>query len=140
MSQQNFKATVQANERGRVFIALPFNPSDAWGVKPRHHVRGMVNEMPFRGSLGSEGGTFFMVLGAAWRRDCGIAAGNKVSVVWRRKGHSKNLWQKTSLVRWRRNQPRRNFLMGWRRFIARTMFGGLRVRNGLRHGLRELTR
>ena len=81
MSQQNFNATVQTNERGRVFIAMPFNPSEVWGVKTRHHVRGTVNGLPFRGSLGSEGGVYFMVLGAAWRRDCGIAVGDKVNVL-----------------------------------------------------------
>lgn len=81
MSQQQFRATVQTSERGRVFIAVPFNPSEVWGVKTRHYVRGTVNGLPFRGSLGSEGGTYFMVLGAAWRRDCGIAAGSQVTVI-----------------------------------------------------------
>jgi uncharacterized protein YdeI (YjbR/CyaY-like superfamily) len=34
----------------------------------------------FRGSLGSDGDTYFMVLGAAWRRDSGINAGDRVTV------------------------------------------------------------
>jgi Bacteriocin-protection, YdeI or OmpD-Associated/Domain of unknown function (DUF1905) len=86
MSQQSFKTTVQATDRGRVFIAMPFNPSAVWGVKPRHHVRGTVNGLLFRGSLGSEGGTYFMVLGAAWRRDCGVAVGDTVAVVLEAEG------------------------------------------------------
>ena len=40
-----------------------------------------MNGLPFRGSLGAEGGAYFMVLGAAWRRDCGIAVGDKVNVL-----------------------------------------------------------
>lgn len=33
-----------------------------------------------RGSLGSDGQQYFLPLGAAWRRDCGIDAGNTVEV------------------------------------------------------------
>jgi hypothetical protein len=77
---------VQASERGRVFIAVPFNPSDVWGAKTRHHVRGAINAMSFRGSLVSEGGAYFMVLGAAWRRDCGVAVGDDVTVMLEAEG------------------------------------------------------
>jgi hypothetical protein len=77
---KRFRATVQSGERGRVFIALPFNPSDAWGKKQRHHVAGMVNGMAIRASLGSDGNAHFLLLGAAWRRDCGIKPGDVVMV------------------------------------------------------------
>lgn len=65
----------------RVFVPLPFNPNDVWGVKQRHHIRGTVNGYGVRGSLGSDGTQYFLLLGAAWRRDCGIDAGDKVDVV-----------------------------------------------------------
>lgn len=81
MSVQNFKAIVEAGEKGRVFIALPFDPSAVWGQKPRHHIRAMINGQMFRGSLGSDGDSYFMVLGTAWRRDCAIDVGTKVTVV-----------------------------------------------------------
>jgi uncharacterized protein YdeI (YjbR/CyaY-like superfamily) len=34
-----------------------------------------------RGSLGSDGDAYFLPLGAAWRRDCGLEAGIAVTVV-----------------------------------------------------------
>jgi len=34
-----------------------------------------------RGSLGSDGTQYFLLLGAAWRRGCGLDAGAKVEVV-----------------------------------------------------------
>jgi hypothetical protein len=77
---RRFKTIVQSGERGRVFIALPFDPSDVWGKKQRHHIRGTVNGMTIRGSLGSDGETFFLPLGAAWRRDCGVKPGDVVTV------------------------------------------------------------
>ncbi len=81
MTTQQFNAVVQVGERGRVFIALPFDPFIVWGQKPRHHIRATINGLPFRGSLGSDGDSYFMVLGAAWRRDCGVDSGTKVTVL-----------------------------------------------------------
>ena len=79
MSSQQFK-TVISKAGSRVFIALPFNPNDVWGVKGRHHIRGTVNGYQVRGSLGSDGTQYFLPLGAAWRRDCGLEAGARVEV------------------------------------------------------------
>ena len=64
-----------------MFIPLPFNPNEVWGVKQRHHITGSVNVYGVRGSLGSDEKQYFLLLGAAWRRDCGIDAGTKVDVV-----------------------------------------------------------
>src|SRR5499426_569589 len=80
MTTQHFK-TVVAKSGTRTFIPIPFNPNDVWGVKQRHHITGTVNGMDVRGSLGSDGNQYFLLLGAAWRRDCGIDAGTKVDVV-----------------------------------------------------------
>ena len=65
----------------RTFIAIPFNPNEVWGVKQRHHITGTVNGYGVRGSLGSDGKQYFLPLGAAWRRDCGLDAGDAVDVV-----------------------------------------------------------
>ena len=81
MSRQQFKAIVQVGERERVFIALPFDPSTVWGKKARHHIRATINGLPFRGSLGSDGDNYYMALGAAWRRGCGVDVGTKVTVL-----------------------------------------------------------
>ena len=80
MTSQHFKTTI--NKSGtRTFIALPFNPNDVWGVKGRHYITGTVNGHAVRGSLGSDGTQYFLPLGAAWRRGCGLDAGAKVDVV-----------------------------------------------------------
>ena len=80
MNTQRFK-TVIAKSGSRVFIALPFNPNDVWGVKARHYITGSVNGYGVRGSLGSDGKQYFLPLGAVWRRDSGLEAGAKVEVV-----------------------------------------------------------
>lgn len=80
MSTQRFK-TVIAKTETRTFIALPFNPNEVWGVKRRHYITDSVNGYGVRGSLGSDGTQYFLPLGAAWRRDCGLEAGARVEVV-----------------------------------------------------------
>ena len=62
-------------------VPVPFNPDGVWGDKVEHRVHGTVNGMKVRASVESLGDGFGFVLGAAWRRDCGIAAGQVVDVV-----------------------------------------------------------
>jgi len=59
---------------------VPFDPDEAWGKKPQHHVAGSVNGMGVRAVVEPLDGGFGIFLGPAWRRDCGIAAGDTVSV------------------------------------------------------------
>ncbi|MBC7879283.1 MAG: DUF1905 domain-containing protein [Anaerolineales bacterium] len=80
MNTQNFK-TIISKSGTRVFVPIPFDPNDIWGVKQRHHIRGTVNGYKVRGSLGSDGKQYFLILGAAWRRDCDVDTGTKVDVV-----------------------------------------------------------
>jgi hypothetical protein len=80
MNTRRFK-TVIARSGSRTFIPIPFNPNEVWGVKQRHHITGTINGYGVRGSLGSDGTQYFLPLGAAWRRDCGIDAGTNVEVV-----------------------------------------------------------
>ena len=79
LSIQHFKTTI-TKVGTRIFIALPFHPNEVWGVKVRHHVAGTINGHRIRGSLGSDGKQYFLPLGAAWRRDCGIGVGDIVDV------------------------------------------------------------
>ncbi len=83
--RQTFTSTVQ-QKGSLVFITLPFDPQTSWGTKQRHHVRGTVNGINIRGPLGSDGEQYFLLLGAAWRRDCGIGVGSTVHVVIEPKG------------------------------------------------------
>jgi Bacteriocin-protection, YdeI or OmpD-Associated/Domain of unknown function (DUF1905) len=80
VKSMQFEATVLRVARDRVVVPVPFDPDEVWGAKPRHHVAGSVNGMPVRAVIEAvEGGRGF-VLGAAWRRDCGIGPGDQVKV------------------------------------------------------------
>lgn len=79
MTPQHFR-TVISKSGSRVFIPIPFHPNEVWGVKQRHHIAGTVNGHKVRGSLGSDGQQYFLPLGAAWRRGCGIEPGDTVEV------------------------------------------------------------
>jgi hypothetical protein len=76
---QRFKATV-AKAGSRIFIPLPFDPNSVWGQKQRHDITGTVNACVIRGPLEEEAGQYRLVLGAAWRRDNGLAPGDHVVV------------------------------------------------------------
>jgi hypothetical protein len=77
---QQFTATVVAAGRGRVLIPVPFDPDTVWGAKPRHHIGGTVNLRRVRGVVERVGDGYGFTLGAAWLRDCGLAAGDAVAV------------------------------------------------------------
>ena len=77
---QRFKAVITKSGT-RTYIAIPFNPNEVWGVKPRHYIKGSLNGRAVRGSLGSDGAQFFLPLGAVWRRDNGLDVGAEVDVV-----------------------------------------------------------
>ena len=62
-------------------VPLPFAPDDVWGTKPDHHVAGTVGIHRIRAVVEAVDGGYGIVLGPAWRRDCGVAAGETVSVV-----------------------------------------------------------
>ena len=85
MATQRFK-TIVAQEGSRIYIAIPFNPNEIWGIKQRHHITGTINGSAVRGSLGSDGSQYFLPLGAAWRRDNGVEAGAEVEVEFRPEG------------------------------------------------------
>ncbi|QTE28117.1 YdeI/OmpD-associated family protein [Pengzhenrongella sicca] len=64
-----------------MIVPIPFDPDDAWGHKSAHHVAGTVAGRGVRGVIESYDGGPGIVLGAAWRRDCGVRAGDQVSVI-----------------------------------------------------------
>lgn len=77
--QQHFQTTLQG-DGSRVYITIPFDPNGVWGSKERHYVTGTINGIKFRGLLSAEAGNYVMPIGAAWRRDNGLAAGAAVTV------------------------------------------------------------
>ena len=80
MTTQRFK-TIISKSGTRTFVVIPFNPNEVWGVKQRHYVTGTVNGYGVRGSLGSDAKQYFLPLGAAWRRGCGLETGSDVEVL-----------------------------------------------------------
>ena len=61
-------------------VPFPFDPNQLWGTKARHHVAGTVNGMRARAVIEADGDGLGFVLGPAWRRDCGIEPGERVTV------------------------------------------------------------
>ncbi|MFL6143805.1 MAG: YdeI/OmpD-associated family protein [Labedaea sp.] len=81
MQPQRFTTRVAAGPRGQVYLPVPFDPDAVWGAKPVHHVNGTVNDMRVRGPISAFGDERGLSLGAAWRRDCGVSAGDAVEAV-----------------------------------------------------------
>jgi hypothetical protein len=81
MAQEQRFTAIIARSGTRVFIPVPFDPNATWGERQRHHVTGSVDGHTIRGSLASDGETFVLPLGAAWRRDSGLEPGAEVEVV-----------------------------------------------------------
>jgi len=78
---QRYTVTLVADRRRRVFVPVPFDPDVVWGHKVEHHVHGTVDHMGVRGVIEPLDDDRGVVLGPAWRRDCGLAAGDTVEVV-----------------------------------------------------------
>ena len=78
--RQRFTATLVSDRRQRVFVPVPFDPDQVWGEKTDHHIHGTVNGMGVRGVVEPLVDGRGLVLGPAWRRDCGLAAGDTVDV------------------------------------------------------------
>ena len=76
---ERFTTTAEDAGRGRIRLALPFDPAKTWGAKPRHHVGGTVEGAKVRGTI--DDGARELVLGAMWVKDAGIDAGTEVEVV-----------------------------------------------------------
>jgi uncharacterized protein YdeI (YjbR/CyaY-like superfamily) len=75
-----FTARTATDRRGRLYVAIPFDPDHVWGTKTVHRIAGTVNRMHFRAIVetSAEGPAF--VLGPAWLRCCGLASGAEVEV------------------------------------------------------------
>jgi hypothetical protein len=77
----HFTAIVTTDRKSRVLVPVPFDPSDHWGHKSEHHVTGTVNGMNVRAVIQALHPGRGILLGPAWRRDCGIGPGDEVAVV-----------------------------------------------------------
>jgi hypothetical protein len=73
--ERSFRARLDGTEKGRVYVVLPFDPGQAWGLKDRYHIRGTINGMCVRGALEKFGKGYFLALGPAYRRGAGLHPG-----------------------------------------------------------------
>jgi hypothetical protein len=87
---RSFRTVVVTGPQRRVFVPVPFDPDEAWGVRAEHHVRGTVGGMGVRAVIEPLGDGRAIVLGPAWRRDCGVAPGDEVAVVLEPEGPQRN--------------------------------------------------
>lgn len=78
---RSYSTVVTTGDRNRVMVPVPFDPDTVWGTNSDHRVSGTVNGMSIRASVEPLGNGFGIVLGPAWRRDCGLAPGDAVEVV-----------------------------------------------------------
>jgi hypothetical protein len=78
---QRFTVVVTTDSRGRVMVPVPRDPDAMWGHKTVHRVHGTVNGMNVRAEIEPLGEGWGIMLGPAWRRDCGIGLGDRVDVV-----------------------------------------------------------
>lgn len=72
---------VTSDRKRRVLVPVPFDPDEVWGRKREHRVHGTVNGMGVRAVIEPLGDGRGILLGPAWRRVCGIGAGDEVAVV-----------------------------------------------------------
>ena len=80
MSAKTFAVTIEAMERGRARVPVPFDPDDAWGTKAEHHVGGTIAGRAVRGSVVRDDKGWGFSLGPAWLRDCAVGPGDHVTV------------------------------------------------------------
>ena len=80
MRAQRFGAHVAAGPGGRVVIAIPFDPDQAWGAKAQHLVAGTIDGRQVRGTIAPNGSGWVFSLTPMWMRDAGVAADDDVIV------------------------------------------------------------
>lgn len=78
---RRFTVSVAVDSRGRMTVPVPFDPDDAWGPKPAHHVAGTIGGCDMRGAVDKGKAGHVIVLGPAWNRDrLGLTDGATVDV------------------------------------------------------------
>jgi hypothetical protein len=80
-AERSFRTRIEGSEKGRVYVVLPFDPEEAWGLKGRYHVRGTINGRTVRGALEHFSNGYFLPLGPAYRRGAGLHPGDPAAVV-----------------------------------------------------------
>ena len=83
---RSFTAAATVEAGGRIRIALPFDPAEAWGIRGRYHVTGTIDARPVRGALEVRDGSATLALGPASGHRRWINDGDPVQVSLRPEG------------------------------------------------------
>lgn len=81
LESKRFRATVSRSDRGRVFVALPFEPAAEWGPRALYAVRGTIAGHAFEGRLSTRRLVWFYTLPPAFLAAAGVVPGDEVEVV-----------------------------------------------------------
>ena len=124
---RSYSTVVTTGARNRVMVPVPFDPDAVWGSKPDHRVHGTVNGMNIRASIEPLDDGFGIVLGAAWRRDCGLAPGDAVDVVLTPEGPQRRISLRMCARRSPLSLRQERSSTGWRSStVAHTSVGSTR--------------
>lgn len=80
MSTQRFRTFIRENERGRVFVLLPFDPPKYWGPRALYRVRGTIAGHPFEGRLSTGALRYWFSLNDEFLARTGLGTGDDVEV------------------------------------------------------------
>jgi hypothetical protein len=78
--RRTFSVTLEPLSKGKARVPVPFDPDEAWGAKPEHHVGGTIAGRSVRGSVVQDDRGWSFFLGPAWLRDCPVGPGDHVEV------------------------------------------------------------
>lgn len=81
MGAQKFETKLETDERNHVRIIVPDAATEIWGKQARYYVKGTLNGVPFRGSLGARAGVFFMPVNKALQQETKITPGDTVQII-----------------------------------------------------------
>ena len=65
----------------RPYIALPFDPGEAWGARDRYHLNGQVAGTPVRGPLSKLDDRWVFLMPVGWLTDGTLQEGARVSAL-----------------------------------------------------------
>jgi hypothetical protein len=78
---RRFRVAAEGRPRGGISVAIPFDPSLAWGDRDQYHVHGTVGGHHVRGPLVGLNGGWSLQLGPSWCRTPGFGPGDEVEVI-----------------------------------------------------------
>ena len=77
---RTYRTTIVAEDKGRVWLPVPFDPDVEWGPKPRHHVCGFIDDVRFRGPVEAYADGWGVNIGHSWRLHGHVPIGPPVDV------------------------------------------------------------